>query len=204
MTIFQADMIFDFMKIINFGIRITICPWFRYHLRKLKKWNIFLPCLGWFSLKSLEVLWFKCGVYYNINAWKTFLIVYFGQTEQSFPSQLAYSVSCEPLVMQPCMQAPGKYTHENMMKTDFVIRKWECKVAVAWWRRSHLETLLSLRWKKVGVACKNVTHGAIVETYQQVLWKRFSLPTSANRGIARRGTDLYAHEFAPLSGFLFV
>ena len=59
MIIFQADMIFDFMKIINFGICTTICSWFRYHLeeRTLKKWNIFLPCLGWFSLKSLQVLW---------------------------------------------------------------------------------------------------------------------------------------------------
>ena len=38
--IFQADMIFNLMKIINFGIiYATICSWFRYHLTELKKYN---------------------------------------------------------------------------------------------------------------------------------------------------------------------
>ena len=55
--IFQADKIFTFRKITNFGIYTNIWSWFRYHLTKLKKWNIFLPSLDWFSLKSVEVLW---------------------------------------------------------------------------------------------------------------------------------------------------
>ena len=50
-------MIFNFRKIINFGIYTTIYSQFWYQLTKLKKLNIFLASLGWFSLKSLEVLW---------------------------------------------------------------------------------------------------------------------------------------------------